>query len=140
VRWQVGFAASLRGLVKNLFAGAEYSWATVARVAVLVPLGTAFPLFSFAVALPGPARLLAIAAVAVPMVLHGATARRFAGGRGYEGLLLPIAGLCLAAVEVASAVFTTTRGGVVWRGTRYPLAELRAAGVHDRDWPQDRAP
>jgi hypothetical protein len=140
VRWQVGFAASVRGLVKNLFAGVEYRWPGIARIAVLIPLGTVFPLVSFALPLPPLARLLAAGAAVVPMLLHGATARRLAGGRGDEGLLLPIAGLSLAAVEVASAALATARGGVVWRGTRYPLADLRAAGVRERDWPKDRAP
>jgi hypothetical protein len=32
---------------------------------------------------------------------------------------------------VAAAV----RGGVLWRGTLYPLPDLRAGAVRERDWP-----
>jgi hypothetical protein len=69
----------------------------------------------------------------------GVVARRFAGGTGLEGLLLPLTGTALASVILASAVVTTARGGIVWRGTRYPLAELRAGCVRERDWSPARA-
>ena len=85
-------------------------------------------------------RLLAAAALALPVILHGANARRFACGNGTEGLLLPVVGVCLAFVALASARLATLRGAVIWRGTRYPRRELRAGGVREADWPPDRAP
>ena len=139
VRWQRGFVASLVGLVKNYFAGCEYRWHVALRHIVLVPLATTFPLACLVLSSDSLTRVLAAAAVAVPAALHGATARRIAGGRGYEGVLLPIMGLCLAGVALVSAVVTTVRGAVIWRGTRYPLRELDAACVRDADWPRDRA-
>ena len=59
-----------------------------------------------------------------------------AGGRGYEGLLLPLAGPCLSLVALASALIATVRGAVVWRGTRYDLNELRARCIREADWPR----
>jgi glycosyltransferase involved in cell wall biosynthesis len=140
VRWQRGFFASMRGLVKNFFAGSEYRWAGVLRSAIGVPLVTALPAACLFLPVSPAARFLSAAAFGFSAALLGLAARRLAGGRGYEGLLLPIAGLGLAAVALASAVVTTWRGGVVWRGTRYGLDELRAHAVRDADWPADRAP
>jgi len=132
VRWQRGFLASMRGLVKNFFAAYEYRWRNVLRPVLLVPLATTVPaVLLFAASHPG-VRVLAAAAFAVPALLLGATARRIAAGHGAEGLLLPVVGLCLAAVVLTSALVATVRGAVVWRGTRYELDELRANCVRDR--------
>lgn len=144
VRWQRGFVASMRGLLKNFFAGCDYSWLTTMRTVVLVPLAATFPavyLVMSAWTSPHPGmRFVAALALALPVVLLGAAARRLAGGRGTEGLLLPLLGVCLGLVALASALLATLRGAVIWRGTRYALAELRTGGVRDADWPPDGAP
>jgi hypothetical protein len=131
VRWQRGFVASMAGLVKNFFAGCEYRWRAVLRAAVLVPLATVLPVVCLFVAPHPLARVLAAGALAVPVALLGMVARRLASGRGAEGLLLPVVGPCLAAVALTSAIVTTARGGVVWRGTRYDLRDLRANCVRE---------
>ena len=140
VRWQQGFVASMRGLVKNFFAGLEFRWLGALRTLLLIPLATTFPALCLALGPGAGVRLLGAAAFAVPVVLQGGNARRLAGGRGTEGLLLPLAGVCLALVALASALSATLRGAVVWRGTRYSLRDLRTGGVRDADWPPDRAP
>jgi glycosyltransferase involved in cell wall biosynthesis len=147
VRWQAGFAASMRGLVKNFFAGCEYSWVEALRAGLGLPLIATFPALSLVLApslpwlLPNAGtRLLALAALAVPVALHGVAARRLAGGAGYEGVLLPFASVCLGAVALASALVATTRGAIIWRGTRYPLRDLDAACVREADWPRAPAP
>ena len=140
VRWQRGFLASMRGLVKNLFAGNEFRWLLTLRSVVLLPFSTTFPAACIAFAPSTGLRLLGAAAFAVPAALHGANARRLTGGRGTEGLVLPFAGLCLSLVALTRALSATLRGAVIWRGTRYPLRALRAGNVRDADWPSDRAP
>jgi glycosyltransferase involved in cell wall biosynthesis len=140
VRWQRGFAATMRGLVKNFFAGNEYRWGNTLRTALLVPAAVVGPLLVLAFAPQGATRLLAAAALAVPVVMVGASARWLAGGRGHEGLLLPMVSVCVSVVAFASALSATVRGAVIWRGTRYPLPALKAACVREHDWPRDRAP
>lgn len=135
VRWQAGLVRSLGGLVKNLFAGAEYRWPR----ALLGSLGLAFlsavPLAAALLAPEPVARGIALYALATSIAVHGVAARQFGDGSGLEGLLLPLAGLSLAAVLLVSAVAATLRGGIVWRGTRYPLAALRRGCLRAADLP-----
>jgi len=144
VRWQRGFLASMRGLLKNFFAGSDYGWLGTLRIAGLVPLITTFPSIYLALTAgrsqAGGTRAVAAAAVVLPVILLGGTARRLAGGRWSDGWLLPFEGICLALVALASGLLATVRGAVIWRGTRYDLRELKAGGVRDADWPRARAP
>jgi glycosyltransferase involved in cell wall biosynthesis len=138
VRWQHGFRASLRGLVKNAFAATEYRVALAVAAAAWVAFLGAAPL-AFAALAHGPARGLGVAALLVSALLHGATARRAAGGSGVEGVLMPACAVLLGAVLLASGAAARLRGGVVWRGTFYPLARLRAGGLRVRDLPASGA-
>jgi hypothetical protein len=144
VRWQHGFMATMRGLLKNFFAGAEYRWGGIARPVIGVPMATTFPPAYLAWALArgslGAAAGVAALACVISMALLAASARRFAFGRGPEGLLLPVIGPCLAAVALTSALGTTLRQGIVWRGTRYALSDLKAGAVYEAHWPTDNAP
>jgi cellulose synthase/poly-beta-1,6-N-acetylglucosamine synthase-like glycosyltransferase len=140
VRWQPGFLATMRGLVKNFFAGADYRWRNMLAPIFGLPVITTFPAICLALPVSPGTRVLAALAFALPAVFVGACARRITGGRGYEGLLVPLAGLALSGTALASAVVTTLRGGVVWRGTLYRLRELRDHSIRAADLPSDRAP
>jgi hypothetical protein len=79
---------------------------------------------------------MALGAAALLMLVHGAVARRLSEGSGVEGLLFPVAASLLGGVLLASALAAGWRGGVRWRGTLYPLADLRAGLVREADWPR----
>ncbi|BDG04410.1 glycosyltransferase [Anaeromyxobacter oryzae] len=147
VRWQHGFRASMVGLVKNAFAAAEYRVGFTLLAAAWIGFLGAAPV-ALAVAAPHPAaRALAVGALVLAAIVHGGTARRTAAGSGAEGLLMPACAVLLGAVLLASAAAAGARGGVVWRGTFYPLARLRAGSLRARDllardaagWPGPRA-
>jgi Glycosyl transferase family 2 len=142
VRWQHGFWPSVLGLVKNAFAGTEYRpWVAVAAALALALAGLG-PLLLALLALAshqGPAAALAGGALLVGVAIHGGAARRLAGGSGLEGLALPLSAALLAGVLLGSTAVALWRGGVVWRGTRYPLAELRRGCVRVGDWPSEAA-
>jgi hypothetical protein len=139
VRWQHGFLPSVLGLVKNAFAAVEYRPLRAGVAAALGVAGAAGPLLLLALGPTLLVRALAAAALAVAILHHAEAARRLSGASGIEGLLLPLCAVLLAGVVLGSAVAAWVRGGVVWRGTHYPLARVRAGCLRDADLPASGA-
>ena len=125
VRWQNGFLASLRGLEKNAFAALE--WDPVAAVlGISAFLGaTLLPYAPLVFTLPIWTWPFAAFCAFVQVLLVSAASRHSASGTGLEGLLAPFMALSLAGVITWSTMLALARGGIVWRGTFYPLARLR---------------
>jgi hypothetical protein len=127
VRWQHGIRNIIRGTTKNFFAGTGYSLvATVVQLAGLLALSV-LP-FAAIPWLEGAARLCAIAAALIPAVVH-AVAGWVLGVSPLYGLTHPLGALILSYMLARSAAVTLWRGGVEWRGTFYPLEELRRGVV-----------
>jgi hypothetical protein len=70
---------------------------------------------------------------------HARWARAQAGARGAEGLLMPACATVLGAVLLGSALAARARGAVLWRGTRYPLDEVRSGCLRIADLSPARA-
>lgn len=123
VRWQVGLKGMIRGLEKNAFAGADYRLWMVLLAIPMLPLISVVPFLSLLFPI-GWWRLLALptwAMIALPY---------YAFGRGHDihwwhFLSHPVAALLFLYAFVRSAYVILRRGGVEWRGTFYPLDELR---------------
>lgn len=138
VRWNAGLRGTMRGLIKNAFAGTDYRWGHVFLASAAIILLSTLPPLAAALA-PSPGlRTVSGATILLSVALCGAAARRVAGGSGLEGLALPVCGPLLAATLFLSAVVTTVRGGVKWRGTLYPLRELELGCVRSSDIPVDK--
>lgn len=127
VRWQHGFRNVIRGTTKNFFAGTGYRLSST-----VVQLGGLLVLSVLPVAalpwLEGLPRLLACLAALIPAALHGAAARMQRASPFY-GFTHPLGALLLGYMLARSAAVTLWRGGVEWRGTFYPLEELRRGMV-----------
>jgi hypothetical protein len=77
------------------------------------------------VAAVGPDRWLWAATIAV-MLGVAMDNHRFDGGRWWHGLFLPAGIAVMDYILVRSMVLTFWRGGIIWRGTHYPLRALKA--------------
>ena len=131
VRWQNGLIASLRGLEKNAFSGCEWNTALAAVAIGGVWAAALLPYLPLFVSSPDWMKPLAFVAALLPILLVSASARRMSGGSGLEGLLAPIAAVTLGGVIAWSTVLALVRRGIFWRGTFYPLPELRRRCVRE---------
>ena len=132
VRWQNGLLATLRGLEKNAFAGCEWRGSVAVLAVLLVLASTVLPYLPLVLPLASWTHPLAVIAAGLPLLAVGLSARRVSGGSGLEGCLAPPAALALAGVIAWATVLTLARGGILWRGTFYPLDQLRRNCV--REW------
>ncbi len=122
VRWAVGVAGTIRNITKNFFA--VFRFRVGLTVAVCVGLAS-FCVGPFA-ALAGDWWMRGATAVVVLMlVLLYRYYRQFTGIAAWYALTFPLAACLVLYAILRSMILTIVRGGVVWRGTLYPLAELR---------------
>jgi hypothetical protein len=127
VRWLEGLRNVIGGLTKNTFAACNFSLAlTLGRVAALIALSVV----PWVALLAGPSwlRLRAAFPVAVTAVTQGEVAAVLGASRFY-GLTHPLGALLSAYLLAHSAAVTLLRRGIVWRGTFYPLDQLRKGRV-----------
>lgn len=138
--WHRGALNVARGLEKNLFTGFDYSLLELAGftlLALLLVFGP--PALAVAGSVLGAwaGRPAVIAGACLPLLLEilvvgsgfRLQASRYGGSVLRLTLLYPAAVLLLLGAAWNSALRTLARGGVRWRDTFYPLAELRAGRV-----------
>ena len=123
VSWYASVGGMIRGLEKNAYAGADYRLWVPPFAAVVVLLGYLWPLAALGLA-DGPARWCYAGAVLLMLGL-GCDQTRFTGGRWWHGLLLPAGMAAFSYMLFRSMVVTLWTGGITWRGTFYPLRELK---------------
>ena len=78
---------------------------------------------------PGQQRTQLIAALAIVTLLAVIYAYRLLSRTSnistWNAFLMPLGALIFVVALIRSALVTLKQGGVIWRGTFYPLAELR---------------
>lgn len=123
VRWSHGAWGVVRNLEKNLFALYRYN----TPVAVLACMGLALQIVwpLAAIAVGGWSRVAGIAVYLAIALVYVASRKVTRVPVGYVVAYPFAAGLFLFAV-LRSTVLALVRRGVIWRGTRYSLRELRA--------------
>jgi hypothetical protein len=122
VRWAIGATGVIRNITKNFFA--------VFRFRVAITIAVCCGLFLFCAgpfvvcAGPAPLRIPALV-VLLMLVLLYRYYRRFTGISTIYALSFPLAACLVVYSILRSMTVTLARGGVQWRGTLYPLAELK---------------
>lgn len=122
VRWVVGATGAVRNITKNVFAAFRFRvWFTLAASAALA----VFCLGPIA-ALAGNWWMRASGLLVLMMLfLLYRYYRRYTGVAAWYALTSPLATCLTLYAILRSMALTLLRSGVVWRGTLYPLDELR---------------
>ena len=121
VHWAAGTFGVVNGMTKNLFAVFHFLPALLLAAAAWIALFSFAPIgFLFLRETRAPA-LISLASVAGLYVLSSRTSRISA----LYAALFPIGAALVVYSMLRSMLVTVSRRGVIWRGTFYPLAELR---------------
>lgn len=127
VRWQSGLRNVIRGVTKNFFAAFGYNVAYAAAAVAAMLLLNVFP-FVALIAAHGWIRVLSAIAVVIALFLHAGVDMANRASPLYA-LTYPLGALLFCYMIVRSAAVTLWRGGVTWRGTFYPLKDLKRGVV-----------
>lgn len=127
VEWYASIRELVRGLMKNAFPAVDYRisvviLSTLAQLAVNV-----WPFLAVFVT-AGATRLVNLAVCLLILLLCAVNAP-LAGVRRWYGVGFPMASLLFLYILWRSTLLILWTGGIEWRGTRYPLAELKANKV-----------
>ncbi len=123
LRWHKGLRGIIRGVTKNFFAASNYSILSVSADVLSILAISVLPFLGVAFA-HGLARIFAAMSALIAVAVHTWCARNYRIG-WYYGLTHPLGGLIFCYMLLRSMVVTLWRGGVVWRGTFYPLERLK---------------
>jgi glycosyltransferase involved in cell wall biosynthesis len=121
LHWAAGVRGILSGMTKNIFAVFRFRPALLLAAAAAIAVGSIGPVCFLPMPGTRVAGLMALASVAGLYALLSRT-----NGISFSyAALFPIGAALVVYTMLRSMAITMRRGGVDWRGTFYPLAELR---------------
>jgi hypothetical protein len=127
VEWYASVREAVRGLRKNGFAGVDYRLELVALATFGQLVFFMWPFAGLLVA-GGPARIVYAAAVAILLFQFAGMAVQQKVPVWY-GVFIPVASALIIVVIWNATLYALLHRGIEWRGTHYPLDELRANRV-----------
>ncbi|GFE56866.1 glycosyltransferase family 2 protein [Geobacter sp. AOG1] len=124
VEWYASLREVIRGLEKNAFSGADYSIPRVLGGALLLTLGSIWPFAAIFLA-RGAVQGIYLATAALIM-LAVADSARFHRARPWHAIGYPLTATLFVFILLRTMALNLWQGGIYWRGTFYPLKELKA--------------
>lgn len=124
VEWYPSLQEAAKGLEKNMFSGFGYRLSLAAFGLIGQLLAFLGP-FAGLLLLPRWSGFTSAASAALLVYLYVLCTRRLSSDSGQDAWLLPASILGLVLVLARAVGLTLRRGGIVWRGTFYPLSRLR---------------
>lgn len=120
--WYSSLGEFVNGLMKNTFSVFDYQWwkASLAALATILVFVLPLPLMLLG---GSTERILAGIMLAAQFCLF--LFKRGMRGVWWYALMIPVAGLVMTYILVASTYRTLKQGGIYWRETFYPLDVLR---------------
>jgi len=127
VPWYGSAGELIRGMEKNAFSGVDYRISLVLAATFVLLVVVIWPFVAVWI-LTGPPQYL-YAATALLLLDRSWTTARDLRQSGWSALLLPVAAALLVYIQWRAMLLTYIRGGIRWRGTDYPLQELKSNRV-----------
>lgn len=125
VRWAIGAFGVVNNLTKNFFSLLYFNWLlTLAVVCVLIVFNLGIPVGL--VLAPGLAKAGFVLAYVSVAALYIRTSR-WAPIQPLYFVFYPLAAALFIFAILRSMIVTLRQGGIVWRGTKYSLDQLRSA-------------
>ncbi|HTV09748.1 MAG TPA: glycosyltransferase family 2 protein [Candidatus Aquilonibacter sp.] len=127
IHWAKGARGIVRGLTKNLFASVNFNSLAMLSTCLIMLILFLGPIAGLALGSTFVPALLALCSIAASYRLLNERS----GVRARYGWLYPVAVIVMVWAVLRSMLSVWIRRGVMWRGTFYPLRELR---LHNSPW------
>jgi hypothetical protein len=121
VHWASGALGLVDVMTKNIFSAFRFYISLALAACLWLIVFCVAPVFGLAFAPARVPALITMLAIVAVYRLYG----RVSGISAWQALLSPVAALLFVYTLLRSMVTTLQQGGVVWRGTFYPLKTLR---------------
>jgi glycosyltransferase involved in cell wall biosynthesis len=123
VEWYPSVGEAIRGLEKNVFAGCDYRILLVMPGVIFLLLGSVFPYVAMFVT-SGTTRLI-YGGLVILLTLLLADCSRFHGARSWHAIGFAPGAALFCWIILRTTFLNLWQGGITWRGTFYPIKELK---------------
>jgi cellulose synthase/poly-beta-1,6-N-acetylglucosamine synthase-like glycosyltransferase len=127
VEWYATLGELIRGLEKNAFAGVDYRLTLLCLGALGHVTASVWPYLALFLT-TGPTRAI-YGATVVLITLVFMDSVGFHGTKRWYAIAFPFTALLFIYILLRTACLNLAHGGITWRGTFYPLKELKANKV-----------